>query len=97
MVDLSVASHKSGHIHSLYWGRLEHVGNNHHQSPLNIPVKISDRSVVYLLKNSNMDFDNMSRSLGSILLEDRTREREAESSKDALLTKSENSCSVLQT
>ena len=71
--------------------------NSHHQSPLIILVKISDRSVVYLLKNSNMDFDNMSRSLGSILLEDRTREREAESGKDALLTKSENSCLVLQT
>ena len=90
MVDLSVASHKSGHKHLI-------LVNSHHQSPLIILVKISDRSVVYLLKNSNMDFDNMSRSLGSILLEDRTREREAESGKDALLTKSENSCLVLQT
>ena len=76
---------------------MDHLGNSYRQSPLHFPVNISDRSVVYFLKNSNVDFDNMSRSLGSILLEDRTREREAESGKDALLTKSENSCLVLQT
>ena len=96
MVDLSVASHKSGH-------KLLIVGETGTSCEFPPPVSSNysgkDLGQICSLspQNSNMNFDNMSRSLGSILLEDRTREREAESGKDALLTKSENSCLVLQT